>query len=84
MLVGGVLGLQIGPGLLVLAEPAVYRIAFGLFLVSYAATCRSNQRPPSTRRRCPRLHPRWDFSAVRRSRSRDPGALLGDMVRLRG
>src|SRR5882757_8061952 len=37
MIVGGVLGLPIGLGLLVLAEPAVYRIAFGLFLVSYAA-----------------------------------------------
>src|SRR5258707_8706962 len=36
MIVGGVAGLPIGLGLLVLAPPAAYRIAFGLFLVSYA------------------------------------------------
>jgi uncharacterized membrane protein YfcA len=37
MIVGGMAGLPIGLGLLVLAQPAVYRIVFGLFLVSYAA-----------------------------------------------
>jgi uncharacterized membrane protein YfcA len=36
MIVGGVVGLPIGLGLLVLAQPTAYRIAFGLFLVSYA------------------------------------------------
>src|ERR1700730_17645267 len=36
MIIGGVAGLPIGLGLLVLAQPAAYRIAFGFFLVSYA------------------------------------------------
>jgi uncharacterized membrane protein YfcA len=36
MIVGGAAGLPIGLGLLVLAQPAVYRIAFGVCLVGYA------------------------------------------------
>jgi uncharacterized protein len=47
MIVGGVVGLPIGLGLLVLAQPAVYRIAFGLFLVSYAVYMLV-KRPPTS------------------------------------
>jgi len=57
MIVGGVLGLPIGLGLLVLAEPAVYRIAFGLFLVSYAAYMLRRQPTASLAATAgPRLH----------------------------
>jgi uncharacterized membrane protein YfcA len=47
MIIGGAAGLPIGLGLLVLAQPAAYRIAFGLFLVSYAIYMLIN-RPSSS------------------------------------
>jgi uncharacterized membrane protein YfcA len=37
MILGGVAGLPIGLSVLVLTQPQVYRVAFGLFLVGYAA-----------------------------------------------
>jgi uncharacterized membrane protein YfcA len=45
MIIGGVAGLPIGLGLLVLAHPTAYRIAFGLLLVSYAIYMLINRAP---------------------------------------
>jgi uncharacterized protein len=57
MIVGGVVGLPIGLGLLVLAQPAVYRVAFGLFLVSYAIYMLLKEPTASFARLAgPRLH----------------------------
>jgi uncharacterized membrane protein YfcA len=57
MIVGGVAGLPIGLGLLILAQPAVYRIAFGLFLVSYAVYMLiTRPRPAISNAARPRLH----------------------------
>jgi uncharacterized protein len=47
MIVGGVVGLPIGLGLLVLADPTIYRIAFGIFLVSYAIYMLIKRPPPA-------------------------------------
>src|ERR1700730_15256715 len=63
MIVGGAAGLPLGWGLLVLVQPAAYRIGFGLCLVSYAA-CMLVRRPSWSFARVvgPRLHSAVGFA----------------------
>src|SRR5262249_28939792 len=67
MIVGGVAGLPIGLGLLMLAQPAAYRIAFGVCLVGYALYMLIKR-------------PSWSFASIAGSRLHSAVGFAGGLV----